>query len=116
MHKLDKTLPENSKYYGHWGYTIYRTHYSLESDEQWNTLLDALKRQTRLAVGYYQDEPFEDELMHQRADFLPKAWYYESQNNIRTMSNGSKTYFILIFEKTHHSTAWGPRDPPSVPS
>ncbi|KAG5811646.1 hypothetical protein H9Q74_004544 [Fusarium xylarioides] len=79
MHKLDKTLPENSKYYGRWGYTIYRTHYSLESDKQWNTLLDALKRQTRLAVGYYQDEPFEDELMHQRADFLPKAWYYESQ-------------------------------------
>ncbi|KAH7171569.1 hypothetical protein DER46DRAFT_592400 [Fusarium sp. MPI-SDFR-AT-0072] len=78
--KLDKTLPENSKYYGHWGYTIYRTHYSLESDKQWDTLLDALKRQTMLAVGYYQDMPFEDELMHQRADFLPKTWYYQSQN------------------------------------
>ncbi|KAF5692431.1 hypothetical protein FDENT_2953 [Fusarium denticulatum] len=77
--KLNKTLPENSKYYGHWGYTIYRTHYSLESNKQWDMLLDALKQQTKLAVGYYQDEPFEDELMHQRADFLPKAWYYQSQ-------------------------------------
>ncbi|KAG4272501.1 hypothetical protein FPRO04_10454 [Fusarium proliferatum] len=79
LQKLDRTLPENSKYHGHWGYTIYRTHYSSESDKQWDTLLDALKRQTKLAVGYYQDEPFEDELMHQRADFLPKAWYYASQ-------------------------------------
>ncbi|KAF5565395.1 hypothetical protein FNAPI_1710 [Fusarium napiforme] len=77
--KLDKTLPENSKYYGHWGYTIYRTHYTPGSDKQWDTLLDALKRQTMLAVGYYQDMPFEDELMHQRAGVLPKTWYYESQ-------------------------------------
>ncbi|RKK12151.1 hypothetical protein BFJ66_g15686 [Fusarium oxysporum f. sp. cepae] len=77
--KLDRTLPENSKYYGHWGYTIYRTHYGPESDKQWDTLLDASKRQTMLAVGYYQDMPFEDELMHQRAGFLPKTWYYESQ-------------------------------------
>ncbi|KAF5720971.1 hypothetical protein FMUND_3874 [Fusarium mundagurra] len=62
--KLDRNLPENSKYYGHWGYTIYRTHYSPESDKQWDTLLDALKRQTMLAIGYYQDVAFEDELMH----------------------------------------------------
>lgn len=77
--KLDRNLPENSKYYGHWGYTIYRTHYSPESDKQWDTLLDSLRRQTMLAVGYYQDVAFEDELMHQRADLLPKKWYYQSQ-------------------------------------
>ncbi|KAJ3462339.1 hypothetical protein MRS44_007125 [Fusarium solani] len=49
---IDRTLPENFKYYGHWGYTIYRTHYSPESDEHWDMLLDALKRQTYLALGY----------------------------------------------------------------
>ncbi|KAL5586793.1 hypothetical protein FOBRF1_016663 [Fusarium oxysporum] len=95
MQKLDRMLPENSKYYGYWGYIIYRIHYSLESDKQWDTLLDALKKQTMLAVGYYQDEPFEDELMHQRADFLPKAWYYKSQKEYSDDVKRIKDLFYL---------------------
>ncbi|KAF5697879.1 hypothetical protein FGLOB1_12452 [Fusarium globosum] len=95
MQKLDRTLPENSKYYGHWGYTIYRTHYSRESDKQWDALLDALKRQTMLAVGYYQDEHFEVELMHQRADLLPKAWYYSSQKEYSDDVKRIKDLFYL---------------------
>ncbi|KAF7544083.1 hypothetical protein G7Z17_g10229 [Cylindrodendrum hubeiense] len=47
---IDRTLPENFKYYGNWGFTIYRTYYSPESDEHWDMLLDALKRQTYLAL------------------------------------------------------------------
>lgn len=57
---IDRTLPENFKYYGHWGYTIYRTHYSPESDEHWDMLLDALKRQTYLALGYVGTEKMYD--------------------------------------------------------
>ncbi|RSL59399.1 hypothetical protein CEP54_007317 [Fusarium duplospermum] len=57
---IDTTLPENFKYYGHWGYTVYRTHYSPESDEHWDTLLDSLKRQTYLALGYLDT----DEMYH----------------------------------------------------
>lgn len=54
--RLDRTLPENFKYYSHWGFTIYRTYYSPESDKYWDMLLDALKRQTHLAFGYLYDE------------------------------------------------------------
>ncbi|KAF4943599.1 hypothetical protein FGADI_13304 [Fusarium gaditjirri] len=95
VQRLDRTLPENSKYYGRWGYTIYRTHYSPETDKQWDTLLDALKRQTMLAVVYYQDVPFEDELMHQRDDFSPKAWYYKNQQEYSDDIKRTKDLFSL---------------------
>ncbi|KAI8671979.1 hypothetical protein LRP88_03501 [Fusarium phalaenopsidis] len=52
---LDRRLPENFKHYGNWGFAIYRTYYSPESDKHWDILLDALKRQTYLALGYYED-------------------------------------------------------------
>ncbi|KAF4998535.1 hypothetical protein FDECE_11753 [Fusarium decemcellulare] len=48
-------LPKNFKYYGNWGFSIYRTYYSPDSDEHWDVLLDALRRQTSLALGYYED-------------------------------------------------------------
>jgi DNA-binding transcriptional MerR regulator len=53
-----KTLPENLKYYKYWGFTIYRTYYGPSSDEHWETLLCAIKQQTRLAFGYYETESF----------------------------------------------------------
>ncbi|KAL2687925.1 hypothetical protein Neosp_005495 [[Neocosmospora] mangrovei] len=59
-------LPENFKYYGHWGYTIYRTYYGPESDEHWDTLLDALKRQTSLALAYHEDDEVYNSNMRQR--------------------------------------------------
>lgn len=60
---IDRRLPEHSKYYGHWGFTIYRTHYAPESDKQWETLLDSLRRQTMLALSYYDTEPWSEESM-----------------------------------------------------
>ncbi|KAM0376609.1 hypothetical protein ACHAPY_007155 [Fusarium culmorum] len=70
---LDRTLPENFKYFRNWGFTIYRTCYGTESDEHWNTLL-----QTRLALGYHaMDEVREDD---KRWGFPPhndKAAYLE---------------------------------------
>ncbi|RFN43173.1 hypothetical protein FIE12Z_12575 [Fusarium flagelliforme] len=55
---FNKTLPENLKYYKYWGFTIYRTYYGPSSDEHWETLLGAIKQQTRLAFGYYETEWF----------------------------------------------------------
>ncbi|OBS25927.1 hypothetical protein FPOA_06460 [Fusarium poae] len=53
---LDKMLPENFKYFRYWGFTIYRTYYGPESDEPWNTLLQALPQQIRLALGYHEKD------------------------------------------------------------
>ncbi|KPM44179.1 hypothetical protein AK830_g2386 [Neonectria ditissima] len=52
----DRKLPENFKNYEKWGFTIYRTYYGPESDQSWNMLLGALKQQTLLALGYYEDQ------------------------------------------------------------
>ncbi|RGP75831.1 hypothetical protein FLONG3_5588 [Fusarium longipes] len=54
--RLDKRLPENFKYFENWGFTIYRTYYGAESDEHWNTLLEVLRQQTLLALGYHETE------------------------------------------------------------
>ncbi|KAF5237971.1 hypothetical protein FOXYS1_15553 [Fusarium oxysporum] len=53
---LNRFDVENFKYYRNWGFTIYRTYYGQSSDKHWNTLLNALRQQTRLAVGYYDDK------------------------------------------------------------
>ncbi|UZP40179.1 hypothetical protein NXS19_007995 [Fusarium pseudograminearum] len=58
---LDRTLPENFKYFRNWGFTIYRTYYGPESDEHWNTLLQVLTQQTRLALGYHEREKVRNE-------------------------------------------------------
>jgi hypothetical protein len=52
---LNRFDPENYHYYRNWGFTIYRTYYGEDSDKHWNTLLGALRQQTRLAIGYYDD-------------------------------------------------------------
>ncbi|KAM0227913.1 hypothetical protein ACHAPO_011120 [Fusarium lateritium] len=51
---LDRMLPENFKYFKTWGFRIYRTYYGPESDESWNTLLQVLPQQIRLALGYHE--------------------------------------------------------------
>ncbi|KLO83408.1 hypothetical protein CEK26_002013 [Fusarium fujikuroi] len=50
-----KFHPENSCY-KNWGFAIYRTYYGAESDTPWKTLLEVLKQQTLLSVGYYENE------------------------------------------------------------
>ncbi|KAM5348967.1 hypothetical protein ACJ41O_008790 [Fusarium nematophilum] len=37
--QTDRKLPENSRYYGNWGFAIYRTYYGPHSDKYWNMLL-----------------------------------------------------------------------------
>ncbi|KAM5351165.1 hypothetical protein ACJ41O_003888 [Fusarium nematophilum] len=48
--------PDNFQYYRQWGFTIYRTYYGPQSDKHWNMLLGALKQQTSLAFGYFEDK------------------------------------------------------------
>lgn len=67
--------PSKVKCYMYWGFTLYRTHYSPESDKQWEDLLDCLKRQMSLALGYFRDQEWEDEVLWQKADnCLPKDY------------------------------------------
>ncbi|KAM0231614.1 hypothetical protein ACHAPO_008462 [Fusarium lateritium] len=47
--KRDGTKKEDRK----WGFTVYRTHYSEESDEAWKMLLYSLRHQTMLAFGAF---------------------------------------------------------------
>lgn len=52
---ISRKHPDNFQYYRQWGFTIYRTYYGPQSDKYWNMLLGALKQQTRLAFGYYEN-------------------------------------------------------------
>ncbi|KAH7191801.1 uncharacterized protein B0J16DRAFT_393829 [Fusarium flagelliforme] len=47
--------PDNYQHYRKWGFPIYRTYYSKESDEHWQSLLYSLRHQTKLAFGAYED-------------------------------------------------------------
>ncbi|KAM0548843.1 hypothetical protein ACHAPJ_009699 [Fusarium lateritium] len=51
----DRKHPDNFQYYRQWGFTIYRTYYGPDSNRYWNMLLGALKQQTRLALGFYEN-------------------------------------------------------------
>ena len=65
--------PSRVKCYMYWGFTIYRTHYSPQSDKQWEVLLDCLNRQMTLALGYFRDQEWEDEVLWQKADYCSIA-------------------------------------------
>ncbi|RBA22503.1 hypothetical protein FPRO05_00850 [Fusarium proliferatum] len=80
---VDRNLSEYANRYTHWGYTIYRTHYSPASDKQWEILLDCLRRQTRLALGYYMDEDWNDEVLWQKASHLPPICYTKSEEEYK---------------------------------
>lgn len=53
--------PDNFHYYRKWGFTIYRTYYGKESDEHWQALLHALRHQTKLAFGAFEDDKDTDQ-------------------------------------------------------
>ncbi|KAM5348615.1 hypothetical protein ACJ41O_008439 [Fusarium nematophilum] len=91
---LDRKLPENFKYYGNWGFTIYRTYYSPESDEHWEMLLDSLKRQTMLALGYCESEDqYTFDL--KRREYHYGSRYYQSEDEYRVDLEQLKKLFHL---------------------
>ncbi|KAH7139842.1 hypothetical protein B0J13DRAFT_586379 [Dactylonectria estremocensis] len=85
---INRNLLENFKYYGNWGFTIYRTYYSPESDKHWDMLLDALKRQTYFALAYLEDE---DQYRHN----LREVCLSEEPEAEKTIA-GSRFRFVLI--------------------
>ncbi|KAL4724401.1 hypothetical protein ACLX1H_009015 [Fusarium chlamydosporum] len=65
--------PKYNRYYRKWGFTIYRTYYSKESDEYWQSLLYSLRHQTKLAFGRYDDEETDQDDRRQ----VQKLFYLE---------------------------------------
>ncbi|KAJ3525469.1 hypothetical protein NM208_g11629 [Fusarium decemcellulare] len=92
-HVTDRKLPEYFKYYCNWGFTIYRTHYSHESHEHWGMLLDALKRQTYLALGYLDDEELYKEDVERNGRGY--KFFYKTQAEYRIDLNRLKQLFHL---------------------
>ncbi|KAH6953497.1 hypothetical protein DER45DRAFT_575957 [Fusarium avenaceum] len=73
---LNRSDPENYKYYRNWGFNIYRTYYGEGSDKHWHTLLDALRRQTHLAVGFYDNrEVMENDKYWKQGPYRNEARY-----------------------------------------
>ncbi|RBR26160.1 uncharacterized protein FIESC28_01051 [Fusarium coffeatum] len=56
--------PNNIYRYRKWGYTVYRTYYSKESDEAWAMLLYSLEHQTKLALSGFGEEGVDDDDVH----------------------------------------------------
>ncbi|KAH6988454.1 hypothetical protein EDB80DRAFT_865436 [Ilyonectria destructans] len=92
--QIDRTLQESFRYYNNWGFTIYRTYYSPESDEHWDMLLDALKRQTYLALGYFKDkEQYEYDVERRKS----RSWFgiYQHQDEYMADLKRLKELFHL---------------------
>ncbi|KAJ4252462.1 hypothetical protein NW762_011063 [Fusarium torreyae] len=83
---LDRTLPENSKYFRNWGFTVYRTYYGPESDKHWNILLDLMRQQTLLALGYHEDESlWENDHKWEVGWYKSKAAYLSQLNQFKNL-------------------------------
>ncbi|KAH7115425.1 hypothetical protein B0J13DRAFT_459618 [Dactylonectria estremocensis] len=91
---IDRKLPENFKYYGRWGFTIYRTYYNPESDEHWDMLLDALKRQTYLALGYYEDEDRYRDDVERRADRYRWGFYQDQDEYMDDLKRLKERFYL----------------------
>ncbi|UZP32186.1 hypothetical protein NXS19_000002 [Fusarium pseudograminearum] len=64
--------PDNVYYPRKWGYTVYRTYYSKESDEAWEMLLYSLEHQTKLALGGFGEEGVDEDDKHVDSDDIQR--------------------------------------------
>jgi hypothetical protein len=64
--------PDNVYYPRKWGYTVYRTYYSKESDEAWEMLLYSLEHQTKLALGGFGEEGVDEDDKHVDPDDIQR--------------------------------------------
>ncbi|EWZ27905.1 hypothetical protein FOQG_18849 [Fusarium oxysporum f. sp. raphani 54005] len=60
MPSPNRFKPEDFGYYKKWGFAIYRTYHGAESDQHWNVLLQALRQQTPLSIGFYESDEAEE--------------------------------------------------------
>jgi hypothetical protein len=83
---LNRSAPENARYYRNRGFMIYRTYYGLDSDKHWNNLLYALKQQMRLALGIYEDKELrEADEDWKRGPYKNEARYMRQLNLFRDL-------------------------------
>lgn len=86
MLQSDRKLPENFKYYGNWGFPIYRTYYGPKSDEHWDILLDILNRQTHLALGFLEiDSEYEQDIKSLHQPYENKNEYLDELERLKKL-------------------------------
>ncbi|KAG4261524.1 hypothetical protein FPRO03_11541 [Fusarium proliferatum] len=73
MPSPNRFKPEDFGHYKKWGFAIYRTYYGAESDHHWDVLLQALRQQTLLSIGYHESAEAE-ELWERDANGRCKHW------------------------------------------
>ncbi|KAF5965599.1 hypothetical protein FBULB1_12160 [Fusarium bulbicola] len=117
MQEIESKDPDILQYYQQWGFTIYRAYYGTGSDEACNTLLYALKHQTRLAFGFYDGQEDADQrhvdilknlfYLNARADKsldgldiqgIRKLCQHENTDKDRVISDGAHDYVLLADE------------------
>ncbi|KAF5622672.1 hypothetical protein F25303_12007 [Fusarium sp. NRRL 25303] len=59
MPSPNRFKPEDFGHYKKWGFAIYRTYYGAESNHNWDVLLQALRQQTLLSIGYHESDEAE---------------------------------------------------------
>ncbi|KAF5630072.1 ankyrin protein [Fusarium sp. NRRL 52700] len=65
---------------------VYRTYYSPESDKHWKTLIDAMTRQTHLALGYHETERVYQEDQRQKWGlYADKGDYVDDINRLKKL-------------------------------
>jgi hypothetical protein len=85
-HPLDRKDSENFQYYHNWGFTVYRTHYDPDSDKHWETLIDAMTRQTYLALGYHEAERiFQNDRKQMWGLYANKSEYVDDINQLKKL-------------------------------
>ncbi|KAF5259703.1 hypothetical protein FOXYS1_9668 [Fusarium oxysporum] len=83
---LDQRDPANAQYYRNWGFTVYRTYYGPDSDKHWETLIDAMTRQTHLALGYHETEMIYQEDQRQKWGlYADKSDYVDDINRLKKL-------------------------------
>ncbi|KAF5692430.1 hypothetical protein FDENT_2952 [Fusarium denticulatum] len=85
--------PEKLQCYKNWGFEIYHTYYGPESDHHWVVLLQALRQQTILSIGYYESDEAE-ELRKRDIDWF--GGYYKTEGNYLALLDVFKSLFRLF--------------------
>lgn len=95
----DRKAPENFGYYRNWGFTVYRTFYGPDSDKHWDTLIDAVTRQTLLALGYHEnDRIFNEDIKRNWGKYSDKSGYLEDINRLKKLFRLTTRENPLLFD------------------
>ncbi|KAH7190888.1 hypothetical protein DER44DRAFT_796140 [Fusarium oxysporum] len=93
MPSPNRFRPEDFSHYKNWGFAIYRTYYGPESDHSWSVLLQALRQQTPLSIGYYESDNAEKVW---KRDINWHHGYYKKRENYLASVDIFKSLFRLF--------------------